>query len=137
MERHFARRTGSTGSVIQARNNSIRAEFKAICDSAVRKCLVLVRYRRLGVAWGRIGRVPQIETYLYDVSKKYRQPQISYVTPLRASIRVFDEQAVDLSRLIDRLGDYTNAVARCDDCLRNEIPGHDEVDFSLSLDPWY
>lgn len=113
-------------------------EFEASCNSEVRKCLVLVRYRRLGDdPWRRIGRLPQIETYLNDVSKKYQQPRVSYVTPLRVSIRVFDAQAVDLTRLIDRLGDYTSAVARCDDCLRDKVVGHDEVDFSSCLEPWY
>ena len=104
----------------------------------MRKCLVLVRYRKLGGdPWRRIGRLPQIETYLSDVSKKYQQPRISYVTPLRAAIRVFDEQAVDLTRLIDQLGDYTSAVARCDACLRDEVIGVDEVDFVSYLEPWY
>ena len=111
---------------------------KAINDSEVRNCLVLVRYRKVsGDPWRRIGRRPQIETYLNDVSKKYRQPRVAYVTPLRISIRVFDEQAVDLRRLIDRLGDYSSAVARCDDCLRAEVLGRDEVDFISYLEPWY
>lgn len=113
-------------------------EFKASCDSAVRQCLVLVRYRKLaGDPWRRIGRRPKIETYLSDVSEKYWQPRVSYVTPLRVSIRVFDEQAVDLTRLVDQLGDYSSAVARCDDCLRAEVLGRDEVDFISYLDPWY
>ena len=110
----------------------------AVCDSEVRKCLVLVRYRRLvGAPWRRIGRLPQIETYLSDVSKKYQQPRLEFVTPSRVSIRVFDEQAVDLTRLIDRLGDYTSAVARCDACLRDEVIGVDEIDFLSYLEPWY
>lgn len=112
--------------------------FNAIDDSDVRKCLLLVRYRKFGDdPWRRIGRLPQIETYLNDVSEKYRQPRVSYVTPLRVAIRIFDEQAVDLTRLIDQLGDYSRAVALCDDCLRDEVLGGDEVDFSAYLDPWY
>lgn len=113
-------------------------ESKASCESEIRKCLVLVRYRRLdGDPWRRIGRQPKIETYLSDVSEKYRQPRVSYVTPLRVSIRVFDEQAVDLTRLVDQLGDYSSAVTRCDDCLRAAVLGRDEVDFTSYLDPWY
>jgi hypothetical protein len=112
--------------------------LKAINDSEVRKCLVLVRYRKSsGDPWRRIGRRPQIETYLNDVSEKYRQPRVSYVTPLRVAIRIFDEQAVDLTSLIDQLGDYSRAVALCDDCLRSEVLGRDEVDFSSYLEPWY
>ena len=111
---------------------------RADCDSEVRKCLVLVRYRRDdGGPWRRIGARPQIETYLDDVSTKYEQPRLVFVTPLRASIRVFDEQAVDLTRLVDFLGDYDNAVARCDDSLRDEVLGRDDVDFTSCLEPWY
>lgn len=111
--------------------------LKAVDESEVRKCLVLVRYRKFGGdPWRRIGRRPQIETYLNDISEEYRQPRVSYVTPLRVAIRVFDEQAVDLTRLNDQLGDYSGAVARCDDCLRHEVLGRDEVDFSSHLEPW-
>ena len=112
--------------------------FNSIDDPEVRKCLVSVRYdKRIGDPWRRIGRRPQIETYLNDVAEKYRQPQVEHVTPSRVVIRVFDEHAVDLRRLIDRLGDYSNAVARCDDCLSNEVLGRDECDFISCLEPWY
>ena len=109
-----------------------------INDSDMRKCLVVVRYQKLnGDPWRRVGRRPQIETYANEVSEKYRQPRVEYVTPLRVVIRVFDEQAVDLTSLIDRLGDYSRAVTRCDDCLRDEVLGHDEADFISCLEPWY
>ena len=111
---------------------------KEINDSEMRKCLVVVRYHKLNSdPWRRIGRRPQIETYVNDVSEKYRQPRVEYVTPSRVVIRVFDEQAVDLTRLIDRLGDYSRAVTRCDDCLRDEVIDGDEVDFTTNLKPWY
>ena len=63
--------------------------------------------------------------------------QVEHVSPSLVVIRVFDKLAVDLTRLIDRLGDYSQAVARCDDCLRNEVRRRDEADFTLSLGPWY
>lgn len=114
------------------------SEFKTIDNSEVRKCLVLMRYHKLrGDPWRRVGRRPQIETYLNDVSEKYRQPQVEYVSSSRVVIRVFDKLAVDLTRLIDRLGHYSRAVARCDDCLRNEVLGRDEADFISCLEPWY
>jgi len=113
-------------------------EFKTIDNSEVRKCLVLVRYHKLrGDPWRRVGRRPQIETYLSNVSEKYRQPRVQHVSPSRIVIRVFDKLAVDLTRLVDQLGDYAQAVARCDDCLRNEVLGCDEADFSSCLEPWY
>ena len=107
-------------------------------DSEVKKCLVSVRYHKLGEdPWRRIGRRPQIETYLSDVSEKYRQPRVEHVSPSRVVIRVYDELAVDLTSLIDRLGNYSQAVARCDDCLRNEVLGCDEADFDSCSEPWY
>ncbi len=110
---------------------------KTVGNQDVRRCLVLVRYRKLTDApWRRVGRRPEIETYLDDVSERHRQPQIEYVTPLRVVIRVFDEQAVDLTKLVDRLGDYSRAVAKCDERLRDEVH-RDEVDFNTCLEPWY
>ena len=112
--------------------------FKTTDDWVVKQCLVAVRYRQLpGAPWRRVGRRPEIETYLSDVSEKYRQPRVEHVAPSRVVIRVYDELAVDLTRLIDRLGDFSQAVARCDDCLRNEVLGCDEADFTSSLEPWY
>ena len=114
------------------------SEFKATENWEVKQCLVAVRYGKLPEApWRRVGRRPEIETYLSDVSEKYRQPQVEHVSPSRVVIRVFDKLAVDLTRLIDRLGDFSQAVARCDDCLRNEVLGCDEADFTSSLEPWY
>ena len=72
-----------------------------------------------------------------DVSEKYRQPRVEHVTPSRVVIRVYDELAVDLTRLVDRLGDYFKTVARCDDCLRNEVLGADKADFGSCLEPWF
>ena len=113
-------------------------EITAIDDSEVKKCLVLTRYRKLsGNPWRRVGRRPEIETYLNDVSEPYRDPRVEHVTPSRVLIRVFDEQAVDLTKLIDQLGDYAGAVVRCDECFRNEVLGGDEVDFISYLEPWY
>ena len=112
--------------------------FKSDDDWEAKQCLVAVRYRKLpGNPWRRVGRRPEIETYLSDVSEKYRQPQVEHVSSSRVVIRVFDELAIDLTKLIDRLGDYSQAVARCDDCLRNEVLGCDEADFSSCLEPWY
>mgnify|MGYP001824833598 FL=1 len=112
--------------------------FKTTDEWEVKQCLVAVRYSKLtGDPWRRVGRRPEIETYLSDVSEKYRQPQVEHVSPSRVVIRVFDTFAVDLTRLIDRLGDYSQAVARCDDCLRNEVLGCDEADFNSCLEPWY
>ena len=112
--------------------------FKSIDEWEVKQCLVAVRYRKLpGAPWRRVGRRPQIETYLSDVSEKHREPQVEHVSPSCVVIRVFDELAVDLKKLIDRLGDYSQAVARCDECLRNEVLGADEADFGSSLEPWF
>ena len=112
--------------------------FKTTDDWEVKQCLVAVRYSKLpGNPWRRLGRRPEIETYLSDVSEKYRQPQVEHVSPSRVVIRAFDKLAVDLTRLIDRLGDYSQAVARCDESLRNEVLGADEADFNSCLEPWY
>ena len=112
--------------------------LKSIDGWEVKQCLVAVRYDKLpGAPWRRVGRQPQIETYLSDVSEKYRQPQVEHVSPSRVVIRVFDKLAVDLTKLIDRLGDYSQAVARCDDCLSNKVLGCDEADFSSYSESWY
>ena len=114
------------------------SRFKSTDDWEVKQCLVAVRYSKLPDApWRRAGRRPEIETYLGDVSEKYRQPRVEHVSPTRVVIRVYDELAVDLTRLIDLLGDYSQAVARCDDCLRNEVLGADEADFHSCSEPWY
>lgn len=112
--------------------------FRSSDGWEVNQCLVAVRYRKLpDNPWRRVGRRPEIETYLCDVSDKYQLPQVQQVSPSRVVIRVFDARAVDLTQVIDRLGDYTHAVARCDDCLRNEVLGSDRADFSSCLEPWY
>lgn len=112
--------------------------LKATNDSEVRKSLVAVRYHKLaGEPWRRVGRKPEIETYSSDVSEMYREPQVERVTPTRAIIRVFDEQAVDLSRLIEQFGDYTGALARCDECFRKEVLGNGEADLDSYMEPWY
>jgi hypothetical protein len=113
-------------------------EFQSTGDSEIRKCLVLVRYRKLdGAPWRRVGPFPQIETYLNDVAQKYQEPCLTYVTPHRISIRVFNEQAVNLARVIDQLGDFSEAVAQCDECLRAEVLGEDEFDFNSHLEVSY
>lgn len=99
-----------------------------------RKCLFVARYTKLnGQPWRRVGKRPEIETYLNDVSKRYREPRVQFVTPTRVIIRVFDEQAIDLSRRVDYLGDYLRALARCDECFRNEVLGQDEADLDSPL----
>ena len=86
--------------------------------------MVAVRYSKLpGNPWRHVGRRPEIESYSRVVSEKYRQPQVEHVSPSRVVIRVFDKLAVDLTRLIDRLGDCSQAVARCEVCLRIEVLG--------------
>ena len=112
------------------------SELKTSDGFDVKRCLVAVRYHKLdGDPWRRLSRRPQIEMHLSDVSKKYRQPRVEYVSPSRVVIRVYDELAVDSTSLIDQLGDYARAVARCDDCLRNEVLGCDEADFTSCLEP--
>jgi len=112
--------------------------LKTIENWSVQQCLVAVRYRKLpGAPWRRVGRRPEIETYLSDVSEKYREPQIEHASASRVVIRVFDALAVDLTRQVDRLGDYSHAVTRCDDCLRKQIGVHDEAEFTECLEPWY
>ena len=129
---------GLVRQLVKANEHDRNLEEFKIDDSDLKKCLVSVRYLKLcGDPWRRVGRQPQIETYLSDVSEKYCQPQVEYVSPSRVVIRVFDTLAVDLTRLIDRLGDFSGAVARCDDCLRNEVLGSDEADFRSCLEPWY
>ena len=88
-------------------------ESKSVGGLDVKRCLVVVRYRKLAdEPWRRIGQRPEIETYMNDVSEQHLQPQVERITPSRVVVRVFDEQAVDLTKLIDRLGDYSRAVNR-------------------------
>ena len=102
-----------------------------------RRCIFVARYQRLedGV-WRRVGRQPQIETYTSDVAEKYRQPVVCYVTPNRVTIRMFDEQAVNLTNVVDLLGDYRQAQDRCDDCLRSEVPDGNLTDLNSCLPCW-
>ena len=98
--------------------------FKTTDDWEVKQCLVAVRYSKLPDApWRRVGRRPEIETYLSDVSEKYRQPRVEHVSPSRVAIGVYDELAVDLTRLIDRLGDQ--AVGCYGDCVHHKVLGDD------------
>ena len=99
-------------------------ETPTIVLSDPRQCIVAVRYKQTTPnVWQHAHTEPEIETYTTPVADQYREPQIMLVSDIFCTVRVFDEQAVNLKRLTNFLGDYSTAQARCDAALLARFPG--------------
>ena len=107
-----------------ARAKKLSAEEAAFRVEAKNQCLFVVRYQRIAPGHlARVGTLPQIETYTSDISASYREPQLTLVTSDRAAVRVYDEQAVELERVTELLGNFSVAQTRCDKLLLERFPG--------------
>ena len=99
-------------------------EAATLVLSDPRQCIVAVRYKQMAAGrWHHAHTEPEIETYTTQVADQYREPQITLVSDNLCTVRVFDEQAVNLRRVINFLGDYSAAQARCDAALLAKFPG--------------
>ena len=89
------------------------AEIPAALAMAFRKGQLHARRRRRGTGTGNNS-----EPRKCDEITRNRHP-------------CGDTLAVDSTRLIDRHGDYSSAIANCNDGLRNEVLGADEKGLSI------
>jgi cold shock CspA family protein len=107
-----------------------------LLETDKRHCVLVVRYQKSEEHQWRRVKLPQVETYLEDVSRKFAEPQVSEVAPSRCVVRCFDERAVKLGGLVDLLGDYAEARERCDRALLARFPADRIAGDGPTLPTW-
>ena len=106
-------------------------ELPTLVLSDKRQCILVARYHKVEEhLWRRVRKEPEIETYTEPVADRFNEPAIELVSGTRCAVRIYDEQAVDLKRAMDFLGDYRAALARCDEALLARFPGERIADLS-------
>src|SRR5688572_13346192 len=96
----------------------------------LKKELVLsFKFRRVGTNWKQEHDCPAvIRVATQDCTQEYREPKIlGNIDDGFVEVRIYDDQGIEIANGPNLIGDWKNAVERCEDfleCAIKRTPGH-------------
>ena len=96
----------------------------------LKKELVLwFKFRRVGTNWKQEDECPGvIRVATQDCRQEYREPKLlGNINDGFVEIRIYDDQRIKIANAPNLVGDWRNAVKRCEDfleCAIKRTPGH-------------